>query len=542
MIKDIHKELESEYDRFIEFGGLLDRKMRRYLIQYLQNKFDPNRHLIPELHDKYYNYFRRALDDIFIIDGLQDIVDQNAAIKKRVILDTIYWLKKAYKKIREKHPYEDEEQRLEGWSVTPMHVFLKRWTVLPSYLNGIYRRDELDSNFFKDKFEELIISQDIKEISAEHIKQLNLLFDDILANWDALLYAKVLEYQMNKFSEESEAYIDFITHKVNEYNKLKDIIEPFSSYFGWDMSRKLWKKSSFDVLDKYRSLLEDEDSVRQLADLLGSMREAEIEMEEETFEKTIIKQEWVSDELLKSEIVGVHTSDDLSQMLSAEASLLSMPDTESLFLKKFADKKLMTFKYEDKRLVKSEDHVMEVNQRIKQKEKGPFIVCVDTSESMMGMPEKIAKVMTLGILKMSMNQNRKAFLINFSSGVQTLDLYNIAESIEEIASFLQMSFNGGTNANLALRTAMHQLETKSYEDADILMVSDFIVHKLGDDIQNLIRHNQLNKNTQFHALGIGRQFDKSILNYFDTNWHYVPEEKGIIRALSEGLQDIGNRM
>lgn len=542
MIKDIHKELEGEYDRFIEFGGLLDRKMRRYLIQYLQNKFDPDRHLIPELHDKYYNYFRKALDDIFIIDGLQDIVNQNAAIKKRVILDTIYWLKKAYKKIREKHPYEDEEQRLEGWGVTPMHVFIKRWGVLPSYLSGIYRRDELDSNFFKDKFEGLITSQDIKDINPENIKQLNLLFDDILANWDALLYAKVLEYQMNKFSEESEAYIDFITHKVNEYNKLKDIIEPFSSYFGWDMSRKLWKKSSFDVLDKYRSLLEDEESVRKLADLLGSMREAELEMEEETFEKTIVKQEWVSDDVLKSEIVGVHTSDDLSQMLSSEASLLSMPDTESLFLKKFADKKLMTFKYEDKRLVKSEDHVMEVNQRIKQKEKGPFIVCIDTSESMMGMPEKIAKVMTLGILKMSMNQNRKAFLINFSSGVQTLDLYNIAESIEEIASFLQMSFNGGTNANLALRTAMHQLETESYEDADILMVSDFIVHKLGDDIQNLIRHNQLNKNTQFHALGIGRQFDKSILSYFDTNWHYMPEEKGIIRSLTKGLKDIGQRM
>ena len=542
MIKDIHKELEGEYDRFVEFGGLLDRKMRRYLIQYLQNKFDPERHLIPELHDKYYNYFRRALDDIFIIDGLQDIVDQNAAIKKRVILDTIYWLKKAYKKIREKHPYEDEEQRLEGWSVTPMHVFLKRWSVLPSYLNGIYRRDELDSNFFKDKFEGLITSQDINDISPENVKQLNLLFDDILANWDALLYAKVLEYQMNKFSEESEAYIDFITHKVNEYNKLKDIVEPFSSYFGWDMSRKLWKKSSFDILDKYRSLLEDEDSVKQLADILGSMREAELEMDEETFEKTIVKQEWVSDDLLKSEIVGIHTSDDLSQMLSSEASLLSMPDTESLFLKKFADKKLMTFKYEDKRLVKSEDHIMEVNQRIKQKEKGPFIVCIDTSESMMGMPEKIAKVMTLGILKMSMNQNRKAFLINFSSGVQTLDLYNIAESIEEIASFLQMSFNGGTNANLALRTAMHQLETENYEDADILMVSDFIVHKLGDDIQNLIRHNQLNKNTQFHALGIGRQFDKSILSYFDTNWHYRPEEKGIIRSLTKGLQDIGQRM
>jgi len=542
MMKDIHKELKSEYQRFIEFGGLLDKKMRRYLIQYLQNKFDPSRHLIPELKDRYYNYFKKALDEIFIIDGLEDIIGQNAEIKKRVILDTIYWLKKSYKKVREKHPYEQEVQRLESWSVTPMHAFLKRWSALPTYLSSMYSRDELDSNFYRDKFEKAITSQVLSEVSPENVKQLNLLFDDVLANWDALLYAKILEFQMNKFSEESEAYVDYVTHKVKEYNKLKDIIEPFTEYFGWDMSRKLWKKTSFDVIDQYRSLLEDEDSVRELADLLGSMREAEIEMEEETFEKTIIKQEWVKDDLLKSEIVGVHTSKELSQMLSSEASLLSMPETESLFLKKYSDSKLMTFRYEDKKLVKSEDHIMEVNQRIKQKEKGPFIVCIDTSESMMGMPEKIAKVMTLGILKMSMHQNRKAFLINFSSGVQTLDLYDIAESIDQIAAYLAMTFNGGTNANLALYTAMRQLESENYEDADILMVSDFIVYKLGEDIQNQIVHNQQNKNTQFHSLCIGDQYNDEVLHYFDTNWHYKPKEKGIIRSLTKGLTDIGNRM
>ena len=113
MVTDIHKELEEEYTRFIEFGGLLDRKMRRYLVQYLQNKFDPGRHIVPELKDKYYRYFEEALDAIFLIDGLEDILKQNTSIKKRVVLDTIYWMKKSYKDVRTKHPYEDEEQRLE---------------------------------------------------------------------------------------------------------------------------------------------------------------------------------------------------------------------------------------------------------------------------------------------------------------------------------------------------------------------------------------------------------------------------------------------
>ena len=542
MIVDIHKELEEEYNRFIEFGGLLDRKMRRYLVQYLQNKFDPDRHIVPELKDKYYRYFEGALDDIFLIDGLQDILQQNSSIKKRVLLDTIYWMKKSYKDVRTKHPYEDEQQRLSSWSITPMKAFLKRRQALPIYLSSIYRRDELDTQFYKVKFDALISSDDIDQLSAEDRKQLDLLVDDILAKWDALLYAKILVFQLEKFKEEKEAYIDFLNQKVVEYNKLRDIVEPFSEYFGWDLSRKLWKKTSFDLIESYRNLLDDEDSVRKLADLLGSMREAEIEMEEETFEKTIIKQEWVKDEMLKSEIVGVDSSDRLTDMLSSEAGLLSDSDTESYFLKKYADKKLLTFRYEDKRLVKSVDHIMEVNQRVKQKEKGPFIVCVDTSESMDGTPEKIAKVMTMAILKMSMNQNRRAFLINFSTGIQTLDLYNIADSIDEIAAFLKMSFYGGTDATLALYEALKQLDRADYEDADILMVSDFIMYKLGEDVKQQISHYQINRNTQFHALAIGDQVNNEVLNYFDTNWQYNPKEKGIIRALSRGLKDIGNRM
>ena len=74
------------------------------------------------------------------------------------------------------------------------------------------------------------------------------------------------------------------------------------------------------------------------------------------------------------------------------------------------------------------------------------------------------------------------------------------------------------------------------------MVSDFIMYKLGEDVKQQISHYQINRNTQFHALAIGDQINNEVLNYFDTNWQYNPKEKGIIRALSRGLKDIGDRM
>lgn len=538
---DIEKELNQEYQRFIDFGSLLDKRMRTYIVQYIQNKFTPKRFVVPELNEQYFEYFQNALDRIFLIEGLLEITKYNDRLKKQIILDTLYWLRKAYKKVRSKNPYDDEKQRLEGWAVTPFHAFLNRWSALPQYLNAIYDRSELDYLFFQSKFKTLIQEYKNNGQTEADKEAIEVLFHDILAQWDALLYSKILEYQLTKFEEEEENYIDFMNQKVVEYRKVRELINPFSDYLGWDMSRKLWKESSFDILEHYDNLIANEQSIKELADLLGSMREAEIEIEEEEFERTIIRQEWVTDELMKSEIVGVKESDDLTNMLSSEAVLLSTSQTEDLFLKKYADKKLMTFRYEDKKLITSEDHFIEINQRINQKEKGPFIVCVDTSESMYGRPEQIAKVLTLCILKMSMNQNRKAFLINFSTGIQTLDLQDIANSIDDIAAFLNKSFYGGTDATLALYEAIRQLGSNDYEDADVLMVSDFIMSKLDTQVVEQLRYHQQNRNTQFHCLILGDEANENVLEMFDTNWMYNPKDKGIIQALTHGFQTIRER-
>ena len=52
----------------------------------------------------------------------------------------------------------------------------------------------------------------------------------------------------------------------------------------------------------------------------------------------------------------------------------------------------------------------------------------------------------------------------------------------------------------------------------------------------------MNRGSSQNALAIGDQVNNEVLNYFDTNWQYNPKEKAIIRALSRGLKDIGNRM
>nr|WP_256534325.1 VWA domain-containing protein [Lewinella sp. JB7] len=184
---------------------------------------------------------------------------------------------------------------------------------------------------------------------------------------------------------------------------------------------------------------------------------------------------------------------------------------------------------------------MEVHQRVKQREKGPFIVCVDTSQSMMGRPEEIAKVLTLGVLKMAIHSNRRAYLISFSTGIKTIDLHDIANSIDELAAFLTMSFYGGTDATLALYEALRQLKTNDYQDADVLMISDFVMYRIDQDILNEVAYYQHNKQTEFHSLALAREANAELLGRFDTNWIYDPATRGIIRELTRGLATISTR-
>ncbi|MCI4670858.1 MAG: VWA domain-containing protein [Bacteroidia bacterium] len=544
MAKSVAEEkLQEEFERFVQFGAILDSQTRKYLVQYLKSKLGLKAIELPEINDTYFRYFSKSMDKLFDEGKLVNLLQGRAGLTLQVASDTLYWLRKTFGKIREKNPFEEETSRLNAASVMPLRAFVERWFYTTNFLKNEYQKDQLDVGFYEEKFKELIGQKDFAQLETEERNNLEDIFKDMLAQWDALLSAKLLEFQLGKLEDEAEDFKELLDKKADEYQKLFELISPFSEYVGkyWDMSRELWEDTSFSVLEKYNDLLEKEDSIKELADLLGQMREAEIITEEEEYERVIVRKEWVDDNENKAEIVGIHESDDLSNLVSSEIGYLGDEETESIFLKKYADKGLQTFRYQDKYLVQSEDQFTETNLKTKLKEKGPFIICVDTSDSMHGLPEKIAKVLCFGILKMAAKDNRRAYLINFSTQIQTIDLYDIGRSLDEIAGFLRMSFHGGTDITLALHEALRQLQSESYRDADVLIISDFIMYKVADEILDRVRFHQQNNGTQFHSLTLHEDPNAEVILTFDTNWVYDPKSKGIIRELSGEMRKITKR-
>ena len=538
----IHKDhkLSEAYERFIRFGGVLDKPTRRYLVAYLHQLLTGREWEDTDaLQPSYFHYFRDALNDLFEDPDLQRLARQNQVLGQQIVADTLEWFRKTYGQVAAKHPYEDEERELESWGVRHLRQFVRSYAFLIQKVSSYYPREELDPSFHRQKFQALIGEQDYHQLSADTTQAIERVLKDLLAQWDARLQAKILQFQMRKLKEEKEQYKEKLEAKVQEYQKLTELVQPFTEHISryWDMSRALWEDSTLDLVEAYDQLLENEDELRRLAELLGRLRQAELETEEEHYEKTVVRQEWAPDPNLRSEIVGVRSGDDLNNVLPTEVALFGEP-TEWNFLKRFAEEQLQVNRYEDQRLISSNRVYSERYQKVKQKEKGPFIVCVDTSGSMEGEPERIAKVLCFGILKMAARENRAAYLVNFSSGVHTIDLYNLVNSIDEVAAFLQKSFHGGTDISLALNEALTQLETHHYRDADVLVISDFIMYALSADLQQRMEQQQHHQGTQFHSLIITDQANEEVIRQFDNVWSYHPEEKQLMRELERDLRGV----
>jgi uncharacterized protein with von Willebrand factor type A (vWA) domain len=267
------------------------------------------------------------------------------------------------------------------------------------------------------------------------------------------------------------------------------------------------------------------------------MRQAEKEFEEEIFSNISIKPEWKAEHASKADLIGIRESDDLSSLLPSETALLSDETMQSVFFKKFAEKKLQTFEYQAKVLSYKEEEFQDKRQKEKEETQGPFNICVDTSGSMHGTPETVAKTLCFAILRIAIRDNRKCYLISFSTGIETLNLTDLKNSLDKIIQFLSMSFNGGTDATPAMREALRMLTTADYKKADVIMLSDFVMSAFDKTTQDQILKAKENK-TKFHSLVVGNSQNPSTIADFDNNWFYDTNNPNSILTLVKNISDL----
>jgi len=522
---------ENKFNSFIHFGDLADQAARRDLAESLYDRLRGASDVPLNLsHDETRN-FSSGLEDILNNDLVRELCADDPSLSEKITEEILDFITKTQKVLLQtENPLAEEEELLSRFQDLNKDDYEKVLEDLAPSLKERYSKNELNPDYCCNEMQKILTekTENIK-ISFEDLK--NYFFD----KWGGLLKQKQIQRELEIIDEQRRLFFQELYKRLEDLKKLRQILDPFTGELGrlWDMSKGRWQKAGFDLLKKYADLLEKDKPLQELAETLGRARQAEQEWEEEIFTELVERKAWQAEPAGKAEVVGLHESDDLSAMLPAEAAYLAAPGLELVFYKKFAEKKLQTFQFQAPQAQK--ESLQKTRPKAKERIKGPFIICVDTSGSMHGTPETVAKTLCFALLKIAIRDKRECFLISFSTGLQVLSLKEFKYNLDKLMEFLAMSFHGGTDAEPALHKALEMLETKDYEKADVIMVSDFVMPALGDEIKRQIAENQ-KKGTKFHSLTIGASGSEQVAASFDHNWLYKADNQdGIISLMKANV-------
>lgn len=239
-------------------------------------------------------------------------------------------------------------------------------------------------------------------------------------------------------------------------------------------------------------------------------------------------EKYVTTPLVPMETKGITRSDSISRMLPQEASLLTNPVLKKLWHAKRAEHALLTYSVEGTEVLKTEELVEQESVSEKQgnqtnKKRGPMVICLDTSGSMQGMPENIAKATVLECLKVASKEKRRCYVYLFGSQkeVSELDLTLDASGFNDLLNFLTMSFGGGTDAEGPLNNALEKCDSEEWYKADILLVSDG-EFPVTSGLSRKISNRRERQGLQVHGIQIGNSHYTSMGKICDP-MHYLSD-------------------
>jgi len=332
---------------------------------------------------------------------------------------------------------------------------------------------------------------------------------------------KIAFLPLQKQFLENQKYFD------NYYQKLKEISKIFGDIsnlagLGWDLSQGILQSKEWLNLAKFSKLLEQKETLKKLVETLGRMKYSneDFDMENILYKEIVVEKKRILSSTAKDEVVGIHQSSNINLILPSEISNLANPETEMLFYSKFLEEKLLTYDlqgFEDKTSKKEIEKEREEKKRKKQK--GPIIINIDTSGSMHGTPEEVAKALTLAMVKIALKENRECYLITFSSVNQVVE-YELTKgnsALNSLINFLMYSFGGGTDFETPLKRSLEILEKDNFSKADILMITDGyagITSELSETLQKAKKENDFKITTVIVGSSISEdKFSDKIINF-----------------------------
>ncbi|MEM6262024.1 MAG: VWA domain-containing protein [Bacteroidota bacterium] len=528
MVSSAH--IQKELAAFIQFGEIMDREIRSYLahalVQHLyQQESDFLQKWASHPASTAYPYWHRLFREFAELKEIQTLAKGQQDLSVSMVRSLFSWVEELNTRMQQEDFQRESNQLNE---VRPQQE--ADWAILLNQLARAYPEHRKSWRFYDARLqEEWKVQTEASGVNSR--KEIRLIQDHILEDWHQLFEEKKARHDASFVQHELKDFLLELKYKYQRVLRLSEFLAPYYRFSGIEWSESLgeWDYISWEKIDRHLQKVQQDTRVREIADILGRLQEASRQLIWQSVNETQIKEYWQPAAGAKSEIIGIHHDQDLASVLPSEIALLATPETEVVFAKKYVEHKLLCFQYRNQEKVKRNE-LNQVSRLLPDpEEKGPFILCIDTSGSMFGKPERIAKAIAFYMAQEAHKIGRRCFLITFSTDVKTYELATDIQTLDGLMEFLTLSFHGGTNLKPALKEAISKLESSAYTSADVLVMSDFAMPRLENTLREAIKRQRSTKGTHFHSLYITRNPDPNMLppSIFDAHWVYDMEQEGV---------------
>jgi uncharacterized protein with von Willebrand factor type A (vWA) domain len=355
-------------------------------------------------------------------------------------------------------------------------------------------------------------------------------------------YGKMeMEWELNEIDKFRKQIIAEYSQWLDKISEISKTLKTLGLECGllWDLSVGSLSDQDVSQLLKWAKYLHNNSGIKKLCDLMGKMAQESFSHELVKIQTSHCYEVQKTDINSREEITGITLGNDLENLIPQELSYLTDPDISILFDLKFVENRLMCFEKQGVQTTWEEELKEEEKQVNIYDKKGPIIICVDTSGSMSGAPETIAKAFTLLLSTQAANQKRPCYLINFGTGIETTDLQP-PKCMKDLIQFLKKSFHGGTDVAPALYEAVHKMANENYSKADLLVISDFVLSIIDGDLRKTVQEQKL-KDNRFYALSIGQFRLENVDDLFNLQWNY-DATKGTISQLNNVVEWVSGKV
>lgn len=466
-----------------------------------------------------------------IEDKYQSLLVTSPATKSQVDEDILNWQKDTQRHFDAVYPYfEDEKSHrslLDGTlNLANIKQGVRDYKALSKMSGSRYNK------FWDQEIAKLVSTVEENKLSDRMERDLQSTHSLLRNEWQKLLDKLRAEWELEQLTKLRETFLKELFDKLDALLDLLQAVESLGLEPGafFDLSSGSLSLHDIGPIKRWLEYLKNDQGVQDLLAMMGRILQVKQSEKIERIQKLVSEKIPVLDTNSKEEIVGLRLGKDFEYALPSELVLMGDSETSLLFDLKYIESGLMCFDMEGIQHIENE-YEIEVEQPVTEDNiKGPMIVCVDTSGSMQGAPETIAKAITILMVLKAKQDNRACYLINFSTSIETLDLSS-GFAVNNLISFLQKSFHGGTDVAPAIEQGVCVMETDEYENADMLIISDFIMAGLPSTLLNKIEKLREAGN-KFNSLVVDSCFmEHRLKTIFDHEWVYDPYTSRVVELL-----------